>query len=108
MAARRGLTYPQRPALVGLKPVDTTAGLRAGAHLVPAGAPANAENDQGIVTSVAFSPSVGHWIALGLLARGPRRHGERVRAADPLRNADIEVEVCAPCFLDPQGERLRA
>jgi glycine cleavage system aminomethyltransferase T len=27
-------------------------------------------NDQGVVTSVAFSPSLNHWIGLGLLVRG--------------------------------------
>jgi sarcosine oxidase subunit alpha len=66
-----------------------------------------ARNDQGYVTSAAFSPTLGHWICLGLLARGPQRHGERIRACDPVRGGDTLVEVCAPVFLDPQGERLR-
>jgi sarcosine oxidase subunit alpha len=33
--------------------------------------------------------------------------GARVRAVDPVRNNDVEVEICAPCFVDPQGERVR-
>jgi glycine cleavage system aminomethyltransferase T len=57
---------------------------------------------------VAFSPSLDHWIGLGLLQRGPTRVGECVRAVDPVRNNVVEVEVCAPCFVDPAGERLRA
>ena len=57
---------------------------------------------------LAFSPMLGHWIGLGLIAHGPRRIGERVSAADPVRNKTVEVEICAPCFIDPQGERLRA
>ncbi len=107
MAARPGLADPSRPSLVGLKPVDGTARLRAGAHLLPPGVSATAANDEGYVTSVAYSPHLGHWIGLGLLARGPQRLGERVRAYDPVRGGDVEVEVCAPCFLDPKGERLR-
>ena len=70
------------------------------------GAAATADNDEGYVTSVAFSPSLGHWIGLGLLKGGPARLGERVRAYDPVRNGDVEVEVCSPVFVDPQGERL--
>jgi sarcosine oxidase subunit alpha len=108
MAARPALTDPSRPSLVGLKPVDRRARLSAGAHLVPTGATADAANDHGYVTSVAFSPSLGHWIGLGLLSHGPRRQGETVRAADPLRSAETLVEICSPCFIDPTGERLRA
>jgi sarcosine oxidase subunit alpha len=108
MAARPGLTDPDRPALVGLKPVDSTARLRGGAHFLPLGAAAAMENDQGYMTSVAYSPTCGHWIGLGLLARGPQRIGDRVRAWDGLRGEDIEVEVCHPVFVDPEGERLRA
>jgi sarcosine oxidase subunit alpha len=107
MATRPGLTDPDRPGLAGFRPVDRTARLRAGAHLLPRHVPADAANDQGVLTSVAFSPSLGHWIGLGLIARGPRRHGEIVRAVDPVRNADIEVEVVPPCFIDPEGVRQR-
>ena len=59
------------------------------------------------MTSVAFSPTLGHWIGLGLLVGGPSRHGERLRAYDPVRNGDVLVEVCDPVFYDPAGERLR-
>ncbi len=59
------------------------------------------------MTSVAYSPTLGHWIGLGLLKRGPERIGERVRAYDPVRGGDVLVEVCAPGFVDPDGERLR-
>jgi methylglutamate dehydrogenase subunit C len=107
MAQRPGLVDPDRPALVGIKPVDPEARPRAGAHLIPEGAEPVAANDQGHVTSVAYSPSLGHWIGLALFARGPERHGERVRAYDPVRGGDTPVEVCAPTFLDPSGERLR-
>jgi sarcosine oxidase subunit alpha len=107
MAGRPALLDPDRPAFVGFRPVDSSARLRAGAHLVPHRAPATAANDQGVVTSVAFSPTLGHWIALGLIARGPQRLGEIVRAVDPVRGGDVEVEITAPCFIDPEGVRQR-
>jgi sarcosine oxidase subunit alpha len=107
MAERPALTDPDRPTLVGIRPVDRTERLRGGAHLVPRDATATAENDQGYVTSVAYSPSLGHWVGLAMLTRGPERHGAVVRAADPLRGADVLVEVCPPCHIDPEGARLR-
>lgn len=107
LAARVGLTDPARPTLVGVRPVDRAARLRAGAHFLPCAAPASSENDQGYLTSVAFSPMLGHWIGLGLLAHGPQRWGERIRAYDPVRNGDVEVEVVSPVFYDPEGARLR-
>jgi methylglutamate dehydrogenase subunit C len=106
LSTRPGLVDPARPTLVGLKPVERGARLRAGAHLLPRGAAAKVENDQGHVTSVAYSPMLGHWIALALLSRGLRRIGERVRAYDPLRKSDVEVEVSTPVFYDPSGARL--
>lgn len=108
MAARPALVDPLRPCLVGLKPVDPGQRLRAGAHFIARGIMPSPETDEGYMTSVAFSPSLGHWIGLGLLVRGPQRIGERIRAYDPVRSGDVEVEVVAPVFLDPEGERLRA
>ena len=107
MAARPALTDPARPSLVGLRPLDRDDRIRAGAHLIPKDAEPVASNDQGYVASIAFSPSLGHWLGLGLLARGSERHGEIVRAFDPVRGGDVLVEVRPPCFIDPEGERLR-
>ena len=56
---------------------------------------------------MAYSPELGTWLALGLLARGPERHGEVMKLCDPLRGTEMLVEVCAPCFVDPEGARLR-
>ena len=106
LADRPALADPDRMRVVGLKPLDPAKRLRAGAHLLPANAATVAEHDQGVVTSVAFSPSLGHWVGLALLQRGPERLGERIRAVDLVRDADVEVDVCAPCFVDPQGERV--
>jgi heterotetrameric sarcosine oxidase alpha subunit len=107
MAGRPGLTAPDRPSLVGIRPLGG-ARLRAGGHLIPRGAQTIAANDQGYVTSVAFSPTLGHPIGLALLKRGPARIGERIIVHDPVRGPDIEVEVCNPVFVDPEGARVRA
>jgi heterotetrameric sarcosine oxidase alpha subunit len=108
MAARPALVDPQRPSLVGLKPVEPNDRLRAGAHFIARGVSPAPETDEGYMTSTAFSPTLGHWIGLGLLARGGLRIGERIRAYDPVRSGDIEVEVVPPLFVDPEGVRLRA
>jgi sarcosine oxidase subunit alpha len=107
MARRPGLADPERPRLVGLEPLDRRSRLRAGAHLLPVGAPPTAANDQGHITSAAFSPTLGHWIALALLRRGPERHGETIIVHDPVRGADIEARARHPVFIDPGGARVR-
>jgi sarcosine oxidase subunit alpha len=107
LAGRPALVAADRPSLAGFMPVDPSRRLRAGAHLLPLHAEAKAENGEGVMTSVAFSPSLGRWIGLGFLRYGAERCGQRVQAVDPVRNNTVEVEICAPCFLDPRGERLR-
>ena len=106
MAERPALQSSERPTFVGFKPADRAQRLRAGAHFLPLGARAVVDNDQGYMTSVAFSPTLGHWVGLGLLQHGPQRFGERVRAYDPVRDGDVEVEVCHPIFVDPERVRL--
>jgi heterotetrameric sarcosine oxidase alpha subunit len=106
MAERAALQSLDRPTFVGFKPSDRAQRLRAGAHFLPVGAQAVADNDQGYMTSVAFSPTLGHWVGLGLLQHGPQRLGERIRAYDPIRDGDVEVEVCDPIFIDAERVRL--
>ncbi len=106
LAGRPALVAPNRMQFAGFKPVDPAARLRAGAHFLPLGAAAEAANDEGVMTSVAYSPLLGSWIGLGLVKSASSRIGQRVRAYDPVRNGDVEVEICAPCFFDPAGERL--
>ena len=107
MATRPGLTDPKRPKLVGLRPRNAGERLYAGSHLLPKGAAHTIENDQGIVTSVAFSPSVNQWIGLGFIVGGATRIGETVMMVDFMRDSFVDVELCAPVFVDPKGERLR-
>ncbi|QDL91542.1 sarcosine oxidase subunit alpha family protein [Paroceanicella profunda] len=106
-AARPGLNGPERAQLVGVKPVDRAAKLLAGAKFLNPGAEAVAAEEQGDLTSVCHSPTLGHMIGLGFVVNGRARHGEVIRMVDLLRGADTEVEICAPHFVDPEGERLR-
>ncbi len=107
MAKRPALIAADRPTLVGLKPVDATQRLRAGAHFLALGAPATTANDEGYVTSAIYSPHVESWIGLGLLKGGPSRIGQRVRVYDPVRGGDLVAEIVSPIFIDPAGERVR-
>jgi methylglutamate dehydrogenase subunit C len=107
MAERPALVDPDRPTLSGFRAVDPARRLRAGAHFLAKGAKAIAENDEGYMSSAAFSPNLGRWIGLGFLKRGPLRIGERIIAYDAIRGGDLEVEVVSPIFIDPEGERLR-
>jgi len=106
MAERPALVAPDRPTLVGFRPVERRKRLRAGAHFIAVGAVANGENDEGYMTSVAHSPTLNIWIGLGFLKHGASRIGQTVRACDPVRGEEIEVEICPPAFVDPDGERL--
>ena len=106
MAGRPALAAPDRPTLAGFRPIDPALRLRSGAHLVGMGVNPDASHDEGYLTSVAYSPHVRSWIALGLLVRGPERIGERIRAYDPIRGGDVECEIVSPVFHDPEGARL--
>ncbi len=104
-ATRPGLWGPDREQLVGLK---AAAQISAGAHLFRPGTEIHRETDQGYVTSVCWSPTVGAWLGLGFLKDGRARLGEKIRLVDHLRGLDVICEVCHPVFHDPEGEKLRA
>ena len=107
MARRDGLADPDDLRLVGFRPVDRSAKLDAGAHFLDKGATPSMDTDQGWMTSVAYSPSLGHSIGLGYLKRGKDRMGDILRAYDPIRAKETEVEVVSPHFYDPDGGRQR-
>ncbi len=109
-----GTVLSQRPRmagadlrLMGFRPVDRDVLLNAGAHFLTPGDPADMAHDQGWMTSVAWSPTFGHSIGLGFLKNGAERLGEILRAYDPIRGKDTEVEVVSAHFYDPEGARQR-
>ena len=93
--------------LVGFIPTNKKQQLVAGSHFIEKGQIANLENDQGWMSSVAFSPMLNHSIGLGYIKRGNQRYGEKVNAVNPLKNEITEVEIHSPHFYDPEGELLR-
>ncbi len=111
-----GNTLSERPELnrndairlMGFRPVNRSEMLVAGAHFIAKDDAANMANDQGWMSSVAYSPSLGHSIGLGFIKRGHARTGEIVRAVNPAHNSEVEVEIVSAHFIDPEGERLRA
>ncbi len=104
---RPALAAPGRWQLVGLTAQDGAA--------MPRGAKIVADPDHplpnpmlGHVTSWCWSPNLGSWIALALVANGRARHGEMLWALSPLAGAKVRVKVVPPCFVDPGGERMHA
>ena len=107
MAAREGLMDPDRERLVGLKPVGVVKQITAGAHLFNPDADPVRINDQCYVTSVGFSPTLGHFLGLALLKRVPERIGDTIKMVDHLRGVETRCEVIDPVAFDPEGGRVR-
>ena len=106
LLARPALTAPDRWQLVGLTAQDGAVMPRAAKLVADPDAP-TPNPMLGHVTSWCYSPNLGARIALALLAGGRARHGESLWAVSPLANARVRVTVGEPCFIDPNGERLR-
>jgi len=58
----------------------------------------------GHVTSAYASPTLGHPIALAMVADGRSRIGQTLFV--PLPGGEIAVQVTSPVFYDPEGARL--
>ena len=107
LSERAEMVQDDANKLVGFAPVDKSKTLTAGMHFISKNKKANTQNDQGWMTSVAFSPSLGHSIGIGYLKNGHERMGEVVTAFNGLQDNTMEVEIVSAHFIDPEGERLR-
>jgi sarcosine oxidase subunit alpha len=105
LLARPALTAPERWQLVGLTAIDGT--IPRGGKLVADPGQATPTPMLGHVSSWCWSPNLDASIGLALLERGRARHGETLWAVSPLADARVKVRVGPPCFIDPEGERLR-
>ena len=105
---RPGLTDAARPRLVGLASDPAAGVLRAGALVreQPFRAPDGA--NLGHVTSVTYSPALGHYIALALVAGGMDREGQTLYASSPVTGENTPAQVVSPVFVDPERRRLHA
>ena len=102
--SRQEMVRPDRRQLVGLLAEDQASALEEGAQVLASADAAAGGTTLGHVTSAYGSTSVGHPIALALVARGRDRTGEllHVQSAD----GTVPVRVVAPVFYDPEGEKL--
>jgi heterotetrameric sarcosine oxidase alpha subunit len=109
LSERAKLISEDNLRLVGFCPVDKSKILVAGSHFISIGKSAETTNDEGWMSSVAFSPSLNHSVGIGFIKSGHKRKGEIVIACNPLdgMNVEVEVEIVSPHFVDPDGERLR-
>jgi glycine cleavage system aminomethyltransferase T len=94
-----------RPRLVGLRAADGRSPFLAGAQITTTATPSL---PRGYVTSSAYSPALGEWVGLALLARELASGEAALTARDPLRGADIPVRVTSPVHFDPSGARMKA
>jgi methylglutamate dehydrogenase subunit C len=108
LSTRFGLTAADRLQMVGLKPVEPDAEIKAGAHILKENAKPSTTNDQGFVSSSCYSPTLGRYIALALLKSGRERIGEKILVWDRLRESEVLAEVCSPVFVDPDNLKLQA
>lgn len=108
--ARPALAAPDRPQLVGLEGLVADQPIREGAQLIDDPAARGFGASRGRVSSAAWSPLLGRYVALGLLAGGRARHGDTIYMFDPLRDpgGPRPLRVTAPCAFDPDGTRMRA
>ncbi len=108
MAGREGLVDPQRQCAVGIRPMNADDRIRSGAHILTQGDKPSMANDQGYITSVAWSPMLEMCIGLALVANGRARHGEVVQVWDGLRGHKVEGVICDPVHFDKENRRLHA
>ena len=106
LSRREGLNQHDGYCLIGLKPINREDMLSAGSHIFSEGSKVNAKSDQGYLTSVAYSPVLESYIAIGFLKKGNEKKGERVRVINLLANSNVEAEVVSPHFVDPDGTKL--
>jgi sarcosine oxidase subunit alpha len=93
--------------LVGFRPKNKGDKLVAGAHFLDKGAKEIIENDLGWMSSVCFSPILDDYIGLGFIKNGNQRMGDIVHAYDKMRHNSLDVKICSPHFVDPEGDRVR-
>jgi sarcosine oxidase subunit alpha len=104
LSTRPALQAANRLQLVGLRPIDPDQRIRGGAQLVAPGSTASI----GYVTSTVMSAELGGWLALGLVAGGRQRLGERIVAASPVFGEWVEVSITSPHAVDPENTRIHS
>lgn len=104
--ARPDVVASGRKQLVGLLTDDPTTVLDEGAQIVETRNQPIPMTMLGHVTSSYWSPNCGRSIALALVAGGRERIGSELFVTTP--GSFAKVQVTAPVFFDPKGERVHA
>ncbi|HET7410406.1 MAG TPA: glycine cleavage T C-terminal barrel domain-containing protein, partial [Paracoccaceae bacterium] len=99
---------PRRRQLVGVKPVNSKESVPYSAMLADPDDPDRVGGAQGWISSLAYSPTLGHFIGLALVEGGFGRMGERLLAHAPIAGRRALVEIVSPHFFDPEGKRQNA
>ena len=101
---RASMQSPDRRQLVGLRTLDAGTVLEEGAQVVETPGQAAPMKVIGHVTSSYASVTLGHSIALAMVAGGRAREGATLYV--PMPAGEIPVTVTRPVFYDPEGARL--
>ncbi|BCG82904.1 MULTISPECIES: sarcosine oxidase subunit alpha family protein [unclassified Mesorhizobium] len=105
MRRRPELCNDNRAQLVGLVPVTDGETFEVGSILCQQQDLSG--HGLGWVTSAIESPSLGHWIGIGMLNGGLSKwEGRTLLADNPIRGVRYLVKVVSPHFIDPEGKRL--
>ena len=107
MRKRGVLKNNDREILVGFFPTNLKETFNAGTIVCEK----NNIKGQGIgrITSVTYSPELGHWIGLGFVKGGLDKWKDTTLVgADPVRNKQMNLKVVSPHMIDPKGERMYA
>jgi sarcosine oxidase subunit alpha len=103
---RPSMKSPDRRQLVGLRSKDNRTVLDEGAQVAATPGQKPPMTLVGHVTSAYASSTLRMPIALAMIAGGRARLGQTLYV--PMPHGDVEVEVTAPVFYDPQGARINA
>ena len=105
---RSALEDESRPVLVGFVSVNPREEIKAGSlpHSAGSGAGGLGDGGEGWISSAAWSPELGGYVALGFLRDGARREGEVLCCANPLGGVEVRARVSRPCMVDAEGGRM--
>jgi len=96
---------PQRKQLVGLLATDPAQVMRPGAHLLLGKNRQAPALTDGWITSAGFSPTMGRFIALGMMRGGREHSGALLSVID--QEQRYEARIVPATFYDPENARLK-
>ena len=98
-----------RKQLVGILPLNKSQNIEEGQHvLLNEQLPKKIKDPVAVighVTSSYLSPTLGHYVAMGLISNGNKLIGSEVSISSS-QNGAIKAKIVKPLFLDPENKRL--